>query len=149
METPMIRRPWPLHNEATKQVLEEHIKVHGNIALYSTVLVLTAGLTNGCAAWRYVPNERAATTIQETNPRRARFALGDSMVYVSNPSIVRDSLVGTVPRGDVKQKASFALSSVDSLSVPSIRNERWIAAGIFVAFITAALISTPTPQGIP
>ena len=104
---------------------------------------------NGCAAWRSIPHERAATTIKETNPRRARFALGDSIVYVSNPSIVRDSLVGTVQRGDVKQKASFALTSVDSLSVPSIRNEKWVAAGILAVFLTAALISTPTPQGIP
>ena len=129
--------------------MEGHIKVYGDVARFTAVLVLAVGPMNGCAAWRYIPNERAATTIKETNPRRARLTLGDSTVYVSNPSIVRDSLVGTVQRGDVKRKASFALNSVDSLGVPAIRNERWIAAGILAAFLTAALISTPTPQGIP
>jgi len=129
--------------------VEEHIKVYGYVARCTAVLVLAVGSMNGCAAWRFIPNERAATTIRETNPRRARLTVGDSTVYVSNPSIVRDSLVGTVQRADVRQKASFALTSVDSLSVPSIRSERWIAAGILAAFLTAALISTPTPQGIP
>ena len=110
------------------------------------VLVLAAGLMNGCAAWRYIPNERAATTIRETRPTRVRFAIGDSTVEVSNPSIVRDSLVGIVKRDDVKQKTSFALASLDSLSVRSkSRTAAWIVAGAWATFVAAALISIPDP----
>jgi hypothetical protein len=113
------------------------------------VLVLAAGIMNGCAAWRYVPNERAATTIRETRPTRVRFAIGDSTVEVSNPSIVRDSLVGTVPRDDVKQKTSFALTSLDSLSVRSkSRRAAWIVAGVWATFVAAALVSIPDPPPV-
>jgi len=101
---------------------------------------------NGCAAWRHIPNERAATTISETKPTRVRFTFGDSTIEVSNPSIVRDSLVGTVKRGDVKQKTSFALTHLDSLSARSkSRTAAWIVGGVWATFVAAALISIPDP----
>jgi hypothetical protein len=113
------------------------------------VLVQAAGLMNGCAAWRYIPTERAATIIRETKPTRVRFAIGDSTVEVSNPSIVRDSLVGTVKRGDVKQKTSFALTSLDSLSVRSKSHTAgWIIVGAWATFVAAALISIPDPPPV-
>jgi hypothetical protein len=110
------------------------------------VLVLAAGLMNGCASWRYIPNERAASTIKATNPTRVRFTLSDSTVEVVNPSIVNDSLVGTVQRGDVEQKASFALNSLDSLSVSSMNNRTagWIFGGAWAVLMTATLIGILT-----
>jgi hypothetical protein len=107
----------------------------------ATVLILAAGLVNGCATWRYVPNENAAGTIRNLAPSRARVTAAGSTVEVTHPSVLNDSLIGTVEH-EGRYRTSFALGSIDSLSIRSTnRTAGWVVAGVSAVLITAFFLS--------
>lgn len=68
-----------------------------------------------------------------------------STVEVVHPSVLNDSLVGRIGT-DHKKRASYALGSIDSLSIRAQkRTTGWVLAGVSVVLIVAFLASLKSP----
>lgn len=69
-----------------------------------------------------------------------RIALADSIVDLSVPEVVKDSLRGVQKNGE-RQQRSYALSSIDSAAVRTETHRGWIVAGFAVVVIALVLVS--------
>lgn len=110
-------------------------------AIRVLIAVLTVASTTSCVAYRPMPGVIGTTT---TLPHKVRVNLGDrSVVYLSAPSIERDSIFGRAEAGKAL-RTGIALDDIRRLEQPRFSKGRTIL--LAAAVIGAGLVYENTQQ---
>ncbi len=108
----------------------------------SSVLVVAACALTGCMQWARDPAPPRLAAAQRVSAARV-FLRGGAVVRLDQPRVVGDSLIGTVPRGLLRDTVAVALADIRQMDVERVHAGRTVfvlllGAGVIVLAVAAA-----------
>ena len=106
----------------------------------------------GCAVWKPIPTSGLQDLIRKERPSRVRIVRGDTLVEVHRPSVVADTLRGTVHTAGDERSVLVPMNAIDSAAVRA--NNRKLGRVLAISAVVYAAVflafpSHPGPLGFP